>query len=116
MLFTWLFHLHYYCGISRVANFGSVLSPTVWLDQVSLKPDIQGVFMSEYQKPLALKWLQETDHQEKEPSAISPKLRQTRTRDPIYPATLVKDMLTVCYVGRIFFRNTLWALKVNRLR
>lgn len=72
--------------------------------------------MPEYQKPLALKWLQETDHQEKESYTISLEMRQTQQWDRIYPATLVKDMLTACYVGRIFFRDTLWALKGNRLR
>lgn len=72
--------------------------------------------MSEYQKPLALKWLQETDHQEKESSRISHEMRQLQKWDRSDPATLVKDMLTVCYVGRIFFRDTLWVLKGNRLR
>ena len=72
--------------------------------------------MPEYQKPLALKWLQETDHQEQEPSAISLEMCQMQKWDRGYSATLVKDMLTACYVGRIFFRDTLWALKGNRLR
>ena len=72
--------------------------------------------MPDYQKPLALKWLQETDHQEQESSAISLEIHQMQKWDRSGPATLVKDMLTVCYVGRIFFRDTLWALKGSRLR
>jgi len=72
--------------------------------------------MPDYQKPLALKWLPETDHQEKESSAIPIEMRQLQKWDGSYPATLLKDMLTACYVGRIFFRDTLWALKGSRLR